>query len=127
MAWCGIVNFGGVLTVTESTENYPCSFYQEFMQCRCVFFCSLANFACMEGHIYCKPHFMEIFMTKGEQRRQREFCCTAHVSRDHQPFLWFSVISDHVAHVIDVRIQGRNHRGGQGGRVPRAPYHVPPT
>jgi len=23
--------------------------------------------------------------------------------------------------------QGRNHRGGQGGRVPRAPYHVPPT
>ena len=21
--------------------------------------------------------------------------------------------------------QGRNHRGGQGGRVPRAPYHVP--
>jgi len=23
--------------------------------------------------------------------------------------------------------QGRNHRGGHGGRVPRAPYHVPPT
>ena len=23
--------------------------------------------------------------------------------------------------------QGRNHRGGHGGRVPRAPYHVLPT
>jgi len=23
--------------------------------------------------------------------------------------------------------QGRNHRGRHGGRVPRAPYHVPPT
>ena len=32
----------------------------------CAICCSLSNFACMEGHIYCKPHFMEIFMTKGE-------------------------------------------------------------
>jgi len=39
-----------------------------------VLFCSITNFACMEGHIYCKPHFMEIFMTKGEREK-----CTLHV------------------------------------------------
>jgi len=43
-----------------------------------------------------------------------------------------SVWADLHAHLqaVNVRhnyIQGRNHRGGQGGRVPRAPYHVPPT
>jgi len=24
-----------------------------------------------------------------------------------------------------ISTQGRSHRGGHGGRVPRAPYHVP--
>jgi len=40
--------------------------------CRFVVFCSIANFACMEGHVYCRPHFMEIFMTKGETLRQED-------------------------------------------------------
>ena len=35
-------------------------------------FSSLGNFASNEGQVYCKPHFMELFKSKGK-------CCCPHV------------------------------------------------
>jgi len=36
------------------------------------------------------------------------------------------VFEEWIAKYVQYYHQGRNHRGGHGGRVPRAPYHVPP-
>jgi len=41
--------------------------------------------------------------------------------------LFSTVLCMTVVQMIGTHTQGRSHRGGHGGRVPRAPYHVPPT
>jgi len=54
--------------------------------------------------------------------------------RRHSPPPAVSVWSGCLTHGLDLKIfldayscflQGRSHRGGHEGRVPRAPYHVP--